>query len=185
MDLEHVEAVRARIEDIRRRFVDAPGVEPSTPAKSAGPQSVSFAEALTRAKSGKQIACPAELEPIIASAAQKYGVKPSVIKAVIQAESGFRSNAVSRVGAQGLMQLMPGTAKALGVDPTDPGQNIDGGTKYIKQLMDRFGSLDQALAAYNAGPASVIRYGGIPPYEETRRYVSKIMESVAMHDGDE
>ena len=101
----------------------------------------------------------------------------SLIRAVIQAESGYNPQAVSRAGAGGLMQLMPGTAKQLKVtDRFDPGQNVDGGVRYLKFLLDTFkGDVSLALAAYNAGLSKVAKYGGIPPYEETRTYVSRVL----------
>jgi soluble lytic murein transglycosylase-like protein len=179
MNVEHLEAVRARIEEIRRRFVDPH--ELTEPQGSAGRGTVTFGEALHNAQQQKSVSCPEELEPMIDRAAQKNGIDPAVVKALIQAESGFRTSATSRVGAQGLMQLMPGTARALGVDPTDPEQNIEGGTRYLKQQLDRFGSLDLALAAYNAGPGSVIRYGGVPPYAETQQYVQKVLRNVSAY----
>ena len=175
MSLEHLEAVKDRIEEIRRRFV---GIEDGFSAKSPDTYSVSesgFADALSRARSVKPSPCPSDLEPVIASAAERYGVDPALVKAVIRAESGFRQEAVSRAGALGLMQLMPGTARALGVDPADPAQNVDGGVKYLKQQLDRFGNVEDALAAYNAGPGSVVRYGGVPPYAETQRYVAAVL----------
>jgi soluble lytic murein transglycosylase-like protein len=176
MNLDHIEQVKVRIEEIRRRFVDPKEFIPTRP--TSGGYSMTFDGAMHCAQGGGAVPCPQDLEPFIQQAAQKYGVAPAVIKGVIKCESGFRTNAVSRVGAQGLMQLMPGTARALGVDPSDPAQNIDGGTRYLKQQLDRFGSLDLALAAYNAGPGAVIRYGGVPPYTETQNYVRKVLGSV-------
>lgn len=120
---------------------------------------------------------PQEFEHLIAKASSKYGVSASLIRAVIQAESGYNPHAVSRAGAGGLMQLMPGTAKHLKVaDRFDPGQNVDGGVRYLKFLLDTFkGDVSLALAAYNAGLSKVAKYGGIPPYEETRTYVSRVL----------
>ena len=120
---------------------------------------------------------PQQFEHLIAAASAKYGVSSSLIRAVIQAESGYNPQAVSRAGAGGLMQLMPGTAKQLKVaDRFDPGQNVDGGVRYLKFLLDTFkGDVSLALAAYNAGLSKVAKYGGIPPYEETRTYVSRVL----------
>ncbi len=100
----------------------------------------------------------------------------SLIRAVIKAESSWRPNVVSRAGAQGLMQLMPGTAKELGVqDPFDPHQNIAGGCKYLRRMLEMFhGDLDLALAAYNAGPGNVKKYGGVPPFEETKQFIIRV-----------
>lgn len=182
MDTEHVQAVKARIAEIRRRFVDSREFAESR--INRGKRSGVFESTLSQARQRRSVQCPKDLEPIIAKAAAKYGIKPEIIKAVIKAESGFRSNAVSPVGAQGLMQLMPGTARALGVDPGDPAQNIDGGTRYLRQMLDRFGSLELALAGYNSGPGAVDRYDGIPPYAETQNYVSTVLRYIDDYSQD-
>lgn len=118
----------------------------------------------------------ASLEEIFSEAAQKYNVPKNLIKAIAKAESDFRPNATSGAGAQGIMQLMPATARELGVtDSYDPYQNIMGGTKYISQMLDKYdGNVSLALAAYNAGSNNVAKYGGIPPFEETQNYVAKV-----------
>ena len=115
---------------------------------------------------------------IITEAAKKYSVDPALIESVIKVESDFRANAVSKKGAVGLMQLMKPTANDLGVrNRFDPRENVFGGTKYLKGLLQRFdGNLELALAAYNAGPAAVEEYNGVPPYEETQRYVEKVLK---------
>jgi hypothetical protein len=113
---------------------------------------------------------------LIASTAFRYGLDPALLAAVAKAESGFNPWAVSRAGAKGLMQLMDSTAAAMGVsDPFDPFQNLDGGARYLRSLLDRFGDPLMALAAYNAGPGAVERYGGIPPFAETRRYLASVL----------
>jgi soluble lytic murein transglycosylase-like protein len=120
---------------------------------------------------------PAAIAPAIEAAAGQTGLSEELISAVIAAESAYRPNAVSSAGAQGLMQLMPGTAHSLGVqDPFDPFQNVLGGSRYLQQQLRRFGSVEKALAAYNAGPGAVERYGGIPPYRETQNYVRRVMQ---------
>lgn len=113
---------------------------------------------------------------LFSAAGAKYGVDARLLAAVARQESGFNPRAVSGAGAQGLMQLMPGTSRGLGVsDPFDPAQSVDAAARLLKGLQQEFGRTDLALAAYNAGPGAVKRYGGIPPYPETRNYVSSIM----------
>ena len=113
----------------------------------------------------------------IQQAAQKYGVDPKLVSAVAEVESGFNPSAVSSAGAVGIMQLMPDTAASLGVNPYDVQQNIEGGTQYLRQLMDAFpGDLRRAVAAYNAGPQAVRDYGGVPPYGETQAYVDSVLD---------
>lgn len=116
--------------------------------------------------------------PLIVKVARRYDVDPLLVKAIIAAESGFNPNAISHVGAQGLMQLMPRTAKSLGVlDAFNPEHNIDGGVKYFKKLLDRFdGDVQLALAAYNAGSRKVHQYRGVPPFSETRNYIEKVFK---------
>lgn len=120
---------------------------------------------------------PAEFEQLIKTCSEKYGVNPNLVKAVIHAESGYNPNAVSSKGASGLMQLMPGTAKSLKVaDRFNPKDNVEGGVKYLRFLLDTFrGDISLAVAAYNAGLNKVAKYGGIPPYNETRTYVNRVL----------
>jgi soluble lytic murein transglycosylase-like protein len=108
---------------------------------------------------------------------------PKLVRAVVQVESGYNADALSNKGAMGLMQLMPGTARQLGVEnPWDVDENIKGGTAYLRSLMDRFSDVELALAAYNAGPEAVARHAGIPPYDETREYVRRVLK---LFDGTE
>lgn len=117
------------------------------------------------------------LQNLVGQTAQKVGLDPNLAKAVAKAESAFNPNAVSKAGAQGLMQLMPETAQGLGVKTLlDPKQNVEGGTKYLKSLIDKYHSVPQAVAAYNAGPSAVNKYGGIPPYSETQNYVKRVLQ---------
>lgn len=121
---------------------------------------------------------PERLRSLIQRAANENGVDENLLDALVQAESNYNPNAISRARAMGLTQLMPKTAEHLGVDnPFDPVQNLQGGAKYLSQMITEFkGDLPKALAAYNAGPGAVTKHGGIPPYEETRNYVSKVMK---------
>lgn len=119
------------------------------------------------------------IERSILKAARRYNLPPGLIRGVIRAESNFQVDAISRTGAQGLMQLMPATARELGIaDPFDIEQNIEGGTRYLRQMLDSFGGdVKVALAAYNAGPGTVEKYGGqIPPYQETEHYINRVLK---------
>jgi soluble lytic murein transglycosylase-like protein len=108
-------------------------------------------------------------------AQHKYDLPAGLLRAVASVESSFNASAVSPAGAKGLMQLMPGTARGLGVDPMDPAEAVDGAGRLLSGLIDRFGSVQLALAAYNAGPGAVQRYGGVPPFTETQNYVKRVM----------
>ena len=122
---------------------------------------------------------------LIGLTAREHRLQPALVKAVIAAESNFDPDAVSHRGAQGLMQLMPETAAALGVaDPLQPLENVRAGTLYLRLMIDRYGDLERALAAYNAGPSAVDRYGGIPPYPETRDYVRRVLTYYRHYHGD-
>lgn len=121
---------------------------------------------------------PADINALINQSANKYGVDPKLVSAVAQAESNYTPSAVSDAGAVGVMQLMPDTASSLGVTNIyDPRDNIEGGVKYIKQLLNTFdGDVSKAVAAYNAGPQAVKNYNGVPPYAETQNYVKKVLD---------
>lgn len=185
MNLEaDLAAVQRRIAAIAG--VVGAGVRPSLDAASqpgerfAALVSATGAAAVKRlGPSGResQNADPGGIQALIESAARADGVDPVLVRAVAESESGFDPSARSRTGAIGLMQLMPATAQALGVqNPYDPAQNVQGGAHYLHELLDRFaGDIPSAVAAYNAGPAAVERYGGIPPYAETTAYVARVM----------
>lgn len=151
---------------------DANGVVTTAVAAETTTASTSFDSALSGEMSKTQ-----SLDQIFQKAAQTYGVDVSLLKAMAKAESNFDANATSSSGAMGIMQLMPGTAKELGVsDAYDPEQNIMGGAKYIASLLEKYdGNVSYALAAYNAGSGNVAKYGGIPPFKETQNYVTKIL----------
>ncbi|MET3960934.1 soluble lytic murein transglycosylase-like protein [Marmoricola sp. OAE513] len=128
------------------------------------------------AAGGARVSASTPYANLFTAASEKYGVPAALLSAVAKQESGYNPKAVSPAGAQGLMQLMPGTAKGLGVtDSFDPNQAVDGAARMLRDLTNRFGSTSLALAAYNAGPGAVIKYDGIPPYPETQRYVRNVL----------
>jgi len=131
----------------------------------------------TRRLSTKLVALPdTNLEPMIARHSDNQNLDPRLVRALIQAESGYNVRALSNKGAIGLMQLMPGTASELNVNPYDPDQNIQGGTMYLRRMIDHFaGKVELAIAAYNAGPGAVEKHRGIPPFAETRDYVKRVL----------
>lgn len=143
------------------------GPDPSAPAAASPDAATSWA------------AGPAEqrYQALFAEAGQRWNVDPRLLAAIAQTESGFNPDATSPAGAQGLMQFMPGTARELGVDPWDPASAIDGAARYLRASLDRFGSTELAVASYNAGRGAVARFGGVPPYRETRAYVHKVLEA--------
>jgi Transglycosylase SLT domain len=152
----------------------SPNVAPAA-APSVVPAAVSAVATATTAR--RQALKPQELKEVINTISGQHQLDPDFISSVIHAESGFNQRAVSPKGAQGLMQLMPGTASKLGVSNAfDPRANVEGGTRYLSELLERYNfDVIKALAAYNAGPLRVQQYGGVPPYYETRTYVARIV----------
>ena len=166
---------------------------PATPAPAPGPTAPtsSFAGALAAAQTSPSAApvsgtgASSAFDAQINAAAASNGIDPALLKGLVSQESGFNPGARSGAGAVGLTQLMPATASALGVtNPLDPAQSLQGGAKYLREQLDRFGGDETlALAAYNAGPGAVQKYGGVPPYAETQNYVTSVMGKAAAFRG--
>ncbi len=179
---QRVQQLQALIE--QTRAVAASG-SLSSATGASGSSQPSFADALQAA--GSSEAPPtstlaaggesSEYDALITQAAERNGVDPAVLHGLIEQESAFNPNSTSSAGAEGLTQLMPGTASSLGVaNPLNPAESIEGGARYLAQMMAKFGgNTSDALAAYNAGPGAVEQYGGVPPYAETQSYVSKVL----------
>lgn len=201
MDLTGVRHVQARIAQLQEQFgmpgnipgmgfaqklekemQKAMGTEPAAKAGTAEQAS----SAVQKTENAKKISSKVlddmpladqNLSTLIEAASRKYKVDPKLVAAVAEVESNGNQNAVSSAGAIGVMQLMPDTAASLGVDPYNKQQNVEGGAKYLRQMLDTFGGdTRKAVAAYNAGPGAVKDYGGVPPYKETQNYVSKVLD---------
>lgn len=164
----YIEIDAASVKDYEaEEYVPPVAVPPLAPAKPA--------------PASQPAPSPAQLAD---AAADRYGLPRQLVRSVISAESAFQPQAVSSKGAIGLMQLVPSTAQALGADPHDPAQNVDAGTRYLRDLLEKYdGALWHALAAYNAGPGAVDKYQGIPPYRETINYVNRIDKDLKKADG--
>lgn len=193
MQIEGLNSIIHRIDELNMRFgintanyqenvnktAATGGVEQEKPQRL---ENGSFATELDKAMSMESrgavgLNISGDTNSLIKEAAARYQVDPRLVAAVAQTESGGNQEAVSPAGAVGVMQLMPETAAGLGVNPYDKRQNIEGGAKYLRQMMDTFGGdVQKAVAAYNAGPQAVKEYNGIPPYRETRDYVNKVLD---------
>ena len=196
IDLAGVREVQARISELQAQFglpgnvpgmdfaktlrqeikkqtaiKEAAATKPSVPVEKAN-----AADKVYSANASLPLA-DESLSSLITNAAKKYQVDPKLVSAVAEVESGGRQEATSAAGAVGVMQLMPDTAASLGVNPYDKRENVEGGAKYLKEMLDLFGGdVKKAVAAYNAGPAAVKNYGGVPPYKETQNYVNKVLD---------
>ena len=168
-DVVKVSDISRPIAAIRR--IIAPGAQAVAVAPAGGTEPSRWPE------SPGSVGSPAEYQHLFQQAGAAHGVDAGLLAAVAKVESGFNPSAVSPAGAQGLMQFMPATATQFGVDPLDPASAVDGAARYLRQLMDDLGSVELALAGYNAGPGNVRKFGGIPPFTETQQYVSKVLDT--------
>ena len=157
--------------------VKAPAAEQTETQAAKAPREVRLTAYAPHTMGGSTLLADVSLSKLVHEAANKYQVDPKLVSAVAEVESGGDQAAESAAGAVGVMQLMPSTAAALGVNPYDKQQNIEGGAKYLRQMLDSFGGdVRKAVAAYNAGPNSVKKYGDVPPYPETQEYVNKVLD---------
>jgi len=192
-----VEAVMARVSELQMMIGGAAATTPSpastafasqlATASAAGSTTATTATAATAtpmaATGASELPADVPYGAEITAAAKKYGLDPALLAGLVKQESGFNPNAGSPAGARGLTQLMPATAAGLGVtNVLDPAQSLEGGAKYLRQQLDAFGGdVTRALAAYNAGPGAVQRYGGVPPYAETQNYVRAVQANAAAY----
>jgi soluble lytic murein transglycosylase-like protein len=155
----------------------------TTPAAAPAATATTASTGLLSATGASELPAGTPYAAEITAAAKKHGIDPALLAGLVKQESGFNPNAGSPAGARGLTQLMPGTAAGLGVSNVlDPAQSLDGGAKYLRQQLDAFGGdVTRALAAYNAGPGAVQRYGGVPPYAETQNYVRIVQANAAQY----
>jgi soluble lytic murein transglycosylase-like protein len=175
------QAPRAHAADAIYRFIDDQGVlhfsDIPVDARYRRMRPVYQEGAVISPRSQVRVPRERNYDRLIVQLATRHGVQPALVKAVIAAESNFQPEATSRVGALGLMQLMPATAAELGVErPLGVVENVDGGIRYLRAMLDRYGDVTRSLAAYNAGPTAVDRYRGVPPYPETQAYVERVLE---------
>lgn len=196
IDLAGVREVQARISELQAQFGlpgNVPGMDFAKTLRQEIKKQTAIKEAaatkpsvpVEKAKAADKVyssnaslpLADESLSSLITNAAKKYQVDPKLVSAVAEVESGGRQEATSAAGAVGVMQLMPDTAASLGVNPYDKRENVEGGAKYLKEMLDLFGGdVKKAVAAYNAGPAAVKNYGGVPPYKETQNYVNKVLD---------
>lgn len=174
-DLAQNQSMRQALAEKHSAMVSA---NAATAAQNAQTQEAAIAQAGsgTGTGTGKTTSFGGNLDKMIQGAASKYGIPASIFSALVKAESGGNANAKSSCGAIGLTQLMPGTARSLGVNPYNASENLEGGAKYLAQQYKKFGKWDLALAAYNAGPGNVSKYKGVPPFAETRNYVQRVLK---------